>query len=828
MAQDLYSSYPLRDGWKVQEGNNTYRTSIPATAMGILIKNGVYKPDVLNGLNYKQVDKSHFDHPWLFRNYFKLPALKHGQHVFLKLDGISYSANVLVNEKLIASRDTIRGPFRQHLLDITKWVSRDNVLTIQVFRAKPGDFNIGFVDWNPRPADESMGIFRDVSIQIVGDVLMDHVAVHSKVDTGTLKEAWLTLETQLTNLTDHVLKGAIVGKLEDKSIYFPVSLKAGEKRVVKVTSNELNALDVKNPRLWWCNNLGTPDLYNMSLEFDVQSQVSDKCNLTFGIREIKDYLTPEGYRGFVLNGKKVLLRGAGWTDDIFLRNTPDSYDREIQFVKDMNLNTIRMENFWGNSQALYDLCDKNGIMVLPGWSCQWEWKEYVGVSEDDKYGCVRSEADMNLVSQELKDQVLWLRNHPSIIGWFVGSDKLPRPELENRYRHLLSEIDDRPYITSAQKVESELSGPSGTKMEGPYEYVGPKYWFVDTKYGGAYGFNTETSIGAQLPVKESLEQMIPADKLWPVNNEYYNYHCAASKSGMNTLDVLSKVINLKFGGAFDLDDYLKKADLLNYDATRSMFEAFRVNIPHTTGLIQWMLNSAWPSLYWQLYDSYGNPTTAYYSVKAANAPQQLIYDYKDNSVYLVNEGIKPLNLSANIKLLDLNSDLLQDADSTVTIDPYTTVKLFTLNPLKNNGFLFLLLKGADGKEVTENTYCLAAHEDVYDWDQSTWFETPLKEAADYKALASLPATSLELTAKQMYRTVDATLKNTSNKVSFFNRLALMDANGKLVEYAKWSNNYVTLQPGETKELHCSFAESLKGLSLKVTGWNTKEQTIKIQ
>jgi exo-1,4-beta-D-glucosaminidase len=816
----------LNNNWVVQNGSHSYKATLPATAMGILLQNGVYKSDLLNNLNYKQVNKADFDHPWLFRNHFRLPELSEGQHVLLHVNGISYSANILVNEKLVASRDTVRGPFRQFTIDITKWASTENDLTIQIFRAQKGDFNLGFVDWNPRPADGSMGIFREISIEVVNDVRISNTYVQSKVNTSTLKEAWLTVKTQLTNYTDKAVKGSLIGDIDSKYFYIPVTLKAHETKAVTVTPEMASkALHIDNPRLWWCNNMGNPDTYILKLEFDIEAQVCSKDEMTFGIREIKSYKTPEGYLGFTLNGKPVLVRGAGWTDDIFMRDNIDSYEKQLKLVKDMNLNAIRLESFWGTTEEFFNICDRQGIMVLPGWSCQWEWGEYSGVKEDDNYGCVTSEKDMNMLANEFRDQVLWLRNHPSVICWFVGSDKMPKPELEKKYRSILASCDDRPYIISAKSMTSSISGASGTKMEGPYEYVGPKYWFEDTKFGGAYGFNTETGIGAQLPVKESLMQMIPQDKLWPIDNEYYNYHCTASTSGMNNLQVLTNVINNEFGEASNLDDYLKKADMLNYDGTRSMFEAFRVNRPHTTGIIQWMLNSAWPSLYWQLYDYYGIPTAAYYSVKSANEPQQLIYNYKDHAVYAVNESNSTKTLSANLKLYDLNSKLVQQDSTSVSLDPFSVKKVFTVNGVKDNSFLFLKLKEGN-KEIAVNNYCLSEKEDAYDYDKSNWFITPMTSYSDYKKLSVLPATKLELTAKKGYHKIDVTIKNLTDKVSYFNRLALK-VNGSMIKYAMWNTNYVTLQPGETITVTCNLASDYNRPTLTLTGWNTEEQSINL-
>ena len=195
--------------------------------------------------------------------------------------------------------------------------------------------------------------------------------------------------------------------------------------------------------------------------------MSDSQQIAFGVRQIDSYLTEENYRGFILNGKKVLIKGAGWTDDIFLRNPDERNFTEVAHVKHMNLNAIRFENVWGTSQNIYDICDQLGVFALVGWSCHWEWEVYTG-KPNDRYGCISSAEDMTLIAESFKDQVLWLRNHPSIIGWYAASDMLPRPELEQKYLDILAEIDStRPYMVHAGSAKSPLSGPAGMKMWGP-------------------------------------------------------------------------------------------------------------------------------------------------------------------------------------------------------------------------------------------------------------------------------------------------------------------------------------------------------------------------
>lgn len=809
--------------------DNWYVASVPSTVMGTLTQNGMYQ-DVLEGLNYQHIDKSLFEHNWWYRREFDLPALKEEQHASLIFDGISYAANVWLNGKQIITRDSLHGPFRQFRLDVTKEVQKKNVLAVEIFKGKAGEPNIGFADWNPRPVDESMGIFREVRIELSNEVAMKHTAVRSKVNVETLDEAWLTIETQLTNQSDKPVEGELRGDLEGKTFNIPVALNPGEVRTLQVTAEQADVLHLKNPRLWWCHNLGTPEMYQIQMQFVINNKVSDHDTVNFGVREIKDYFTEEGYRGFLLNGKKVLVRSAGWTDDIFLRNPPERNEIEIQYVRDMNLNSIRFENVWGTSQNLYDLCDKYGLLALVGWSCHWEWEVYLGTPADE-YGGIKSEENMDLIAASLKEQILWLRNHPSIIAWYAGSDMIPRPELEKRYLEFLPQIDNRPYVAAAKGLTSELTGSTGMKMVGPYDYVAPSYWYAKEAPGGAFGFNTETGIGAQLPVEESLRKMISADKLWPVN-EVWDYHCTTAGEAMHSLDVLKESVTARYGEAENLNDFLRKSDLLNYEGTRAMFEAFRMNIPRTTGIVQWMLNSAWPSLYWQLYDYYLIPTAAYYSVKKSNLSQQLIYDYEQNAVFAVNEGTETYKLEAIMSLYNLDGNMQSRQANVLEVAPYTVVKAFDVPMVNDNAFLFLSLNQKNGVAVADNFYCLSGQKDEYDWEKSTWIRTPLKKSADFTKLSKMASTECQVKAKIKSeagkKVLEVTLENAPDAIGFFIRLSLKDMNGELLYPVFWQDNYLSLAPGESRVLRCVIPDTAiqeEQIILTVAGWNVPEKKL---
>ena len=791
----------LSMNWEVETANGWIPAQVPGTLMGTLTANGI-EPEALTADDYAKINKTQFDKSWKYRTTFELKQLNEGEHAVLSFDGISYRANVWLNGKQIANSKEMYGPFRQFEFDVTNEIAGDNKLEVEVFRAQPSEPNIGFADWNPRPADESMGIFREVHVKTCGPVALSHSAVRSRVNTQTLNEAWLTIATELHNLSDKPVEGIVHGTADGQQFSYRVSLAPGEKKRF-VSPTEIHII---NPKLWWCHNMGKPELCDLHIEFVEDRKISDSENVRFGIREIKSYLTDEGYRGFTLNGKPVLLRGAGWTDDIYLRDTPETNRLQLEYVRDMNMNTVRLEGFWGTSQNLYDLCDELGLMILVGWSCHWEWDSYIGAPCDELYGGILSPENIDLIARSFEDQVMWLHYHPSIIGWFVGSDMLPKPELEQRYQQFLSTEDDRNYLTSAKDQVSELSGRSGTKMAGPYEYVGPSYWYQPEAPGGAFGFNTETGIGAQLPVKESLQKML-GPNLFPIDQRW-NILCTASSSDMNSLKQLNEVIRNRFSEAKNIDEYLRHADLLNYESTKAMFESFRVRWPHTTGIIQWMLNGARPGIYWQLYDYYKQPNAAYYGVKKGNAPVQLIYDYYTQAVYAVNETLQPVKSTARMQLL---TDGKTTSDSTqIEVAPGTVVKVFDINTAQAPA-AFLLLKLGN---TATNEYFITGEKDTYDWANTTWVHTPITKYASYAMLDNLCTTDVEMTITPTSDGYQVKVSNPTNKVAFMVRLTAKQQ-GQLICPAYWSDNYLTLAPGETRTVTCKLPSITNKTDVKI-------------
>ncbi len=793
----------LEEGWQLSRAGSAeqWSATVPSTVAGALSDAGYFGDGLLDGRAYAAVDKAPFDEVWTYRTSFAAkPAA--GQHFELVFDGLGYYADIFLNGTQIASSDTTFGVFRRRTYEVGDLLRGRNTLEVKLRRAQSGDLNIGFVDWNPRPLDESMGIVRPVTLHASGAVSIEDVFVIPDLDVQTLAQADLEVRVTLRNREAHPVEGTLDLNLQDAGeAGVPFALEAGQTRTFCLTPAELPLLHLTDPRVWWSYDLGKPELYALEARAEVDGALSDRREVEFGVRKITSRLTAENYRQFTLNGRDILLKGAGWTDDIFLRDTPESIRRQVAYVKDMNLNLIRFENIWGKDDTVYDLCDREGLLALVGFSCQWEWEDYCGLPEVGHFGCINGREVEDLAAAYFHDQVVRLHNHPAVIAWLTGSDRIPNPDLEKRYLDIFGKEDYRPYVCSAKNLES-LAGWSGTKMEGPYEYVGADYWYRDTQAGGAFGFNTETGIGANMPQAESLRRMIPEEALWPLSDSW-DYHCTASSSAMNSPKQLDEIISAQYGAAADFEDFVRKAHAVDYDGTRGMFEAFRVRMPRSTGIVQWMLNSAWPSMYWQLYDWYGVPTAGYYGTKKACEPMQLMFNYADRKVYAVSENPEAVTLRANYLVYDEQSRLLGGDSKELRLDYRASLPVFDLRRFDGRPhFVALSLTTADGTTVADNFYCLPAKDNEYVWDKTNWYITPISRYADLRFVFAQEGADVQMSVEGGDGEWTVTLSNKSSVIAYMNVLKALDDAGELVVPAVWSDNFFPLLPGQTRKVTC--------------------------
>lgn len=802
-----------------------YPALVPGTVLGSLVEAGVYA-DPFVGTRMDSIPARDFQSPWWFKKTFHIQKLNSQEQFMLYLDGINYRADIWLNKQLIANRDSVYGAFRQFSFPVNQALKEgENQLLIKIYPPQVRDFYMGFVDWAPTPADHFMGIFRDIRLKRSGQVFIEDIFVESDFDVHDTSRAQLKAHIALKNAHDKpeqiTLALRIAGQLLEKQLV----LEPLAHRIIALDHRSFPELQIKNPKLWWPNGLGAPSLYTAEVKlYNKDQQLSDSSNVSFGIRKIETYRNSTQGRHYKINGRDVLIKAAGWVDDLFLRYLPEKDRAQIQYVQDMGLNALRLEGIWGNNQHLYNLCDQYGILLMPGWSCQWEWPDYLGLPLEmkagdenlpinegvERYAIKLTAKEKDLLSTYFRDQVKWLRNHPSILTWLGGSDAMPPPDLEQRYLDTLAKYaPTTPFLISAGEFTSTISGKSGMKMNGPYQYVPPVYWYEDQKLGGAYGFNSEVGPGPQIPPIKSIEKMIPPAYRWPADNAVWNYH--SGRKDFATLSIYLEALEKRYGVSQNLAALAFKAQLLNYEAIRPMFEAHVMNRKQAGGVVQWMLNSPWPEFYWQLYDYYLMPNAAYFGTKKALQPVLPLYNYHDQTVYLSNDTRQDLSKHRLlVKVYNLQSQEITNRVIPINqLKANTVIKLMKVTPStpqEQITFLHLSLINAQGQQVADNFYWLSAQMDKLDWDTYSWFYTPSKEYADFRSIAKLAPVVLE-TAKKFirnegaYQVWELRLKNTSEQLSFFNELQLMDEQLKdNILPVLWSDNYFSLLPHTAKTI----------------------------
>ncbi len=764
--------------------------------------------------------------PWWYRTEFSLSRLEAKRRISIHFDGINCRANIWLNGKLVADEKDVAGAYRIQEFDITPFIAAGkNALAVEVFAPTENDFGINWVDWNPTPPDKNMGLWRDVYLTFSGPVTVRYPQVITHFPADSTEVAQLTVNADLQNLSDQPVQGTLIAVLGTETLKESVKLGANEARTVTFTPDQFPSLVVKNPKLWWPVQMGVQNLHRLTVRFSVGSAISDEASIHYGIREITSELTPKGARLFRVNHKPVLIRGAAWTQDMLLRPSHERVEAQIAYALGMNLNAIRMEAQLENDH-FFDLADEKGLLVMAGWCCCDIWERW------DKW----EPGMINVATESLRSQMRRLRSHPSLLVWLNGSDGPPPATVEQAYLQVEKEANwPNPVLSSAAALSTTVTGASGVKMTGPYDYEPPSYWLTDKdqKWGGAWGFNTETSPGPAIPVADSIRKFVPKEHLWPID-EVWNFHAGGER--FQNVDRFNEAMNKTYGPPTGLDDYTKKAQAMAYDGQRAMFEAYGKNKYVSTGVIQWMMGNAWPSLIWHLYDYYLQPAGGYFGTKKGCEPLHIQYSYDDRSVVIVNGTLDAHKTAkASVTVLDANLKHIFDHQANVDLDPDSTNSVVTIPDFPDNPavyFLKLTLAEANGQILSSNFYWLPSTISTLAWEKTpdtAW--TPIATFEDMTALQQLPRARVQADAKRRRDSVHVKLHNPSDKLAFLIRLSLRDVStNDEVLPVLWDDNYISLLPGESREIDVRYLLQTKlpaKMILGLDGWNTDSITVPV-
>jgi exo-1,4-beta-D-glucosaminidase len=827
------------DGW--------HATTVPSTVLAALVADKTY-PDPYFGMNLRSIPGTTYpigknfsemplpkDSPfrcsWWYRTEFRASADFEGLRFSLNFEGINSRANIWLNGRAIARASAVAGAYRAYEFDVTRLLALGgaNALAVEVFPRSDRDLGINWNDWNPAPPDKDMGLWRGVYLRATGPVKIRSPLVSTHFPGVSLDEADLTVETEILNAGSEPVSGILETNLERQTLRQPVALAPGETRTVRLTPDQFPALRILNPELWWPHQMGAPTLHSLSMRFSIGDQISDSAVIRYGIREVTSEVDGRGHRLFRINGKRILIRGGGWAPDMLLRESPDRLKTEFRYVRDLNLNAIRLEGPMV-PEEFFDLADEQGVLILAGWTCCDFWMDW------HKWKPV----DLAIAKASLRSEILQLRSHPSVLVWMNGSDETPPAAIERAYIAILKELDwPDPFLSSASERSGVIAGPTGVKMLGPYDYTPPDYWLADTtRFGGAFGFATEISPGPAIPPASSLRKMLAPADIVP-GSAAWNYHAGGER--FTNLHYFDEAMRAIYGPPANFADYERKSQAMAYDAERAMFEAYSRNKYGSTGVIQWMLNNAWPSLIWHLYDYFLQPAGGYFGAKKACEPIHVQSSYDDRSVEIVNSTYAdtgPLKVTARVYDGGLHPSYL--ARATASVVPDGVAKVLTLPAdaflsVSPVNFVQLTLENSSGQIVSSNFYWLSANRNVYDWANTDAY-TAVSSHEDLTALQSLPSAGrmdVSATVEQAREgpLVRVKLHNPGEHLAFQIQLGIRHKNGDTeILPVLWQDNYIELMPGESREITVQFlsADALHGdPELTVTGWNVEPVTIPV-
>jgi len=891
------------------EERDWYPAVVPGTVLTTLIARGVY-PDPDYGLNNLAIPDSLSRQDYWYRSVFAAPAAFRDRDLTLVFKGINYAAEIWLNGRRLGA---IRGAFTRGRFDVTGMLKAGETNAIAVRISPPphpgipheqsmaaGPGNNGgamaidgptFVasegwDWIPGIRDRNTGIWQEVELVSTGALRVRDPRVITLLPLPSTATADIAIVIPVENRRTSAIAGSVVARFEGISVAKAVVFQPGLTEVT-LDAAEFPQLHLAAPRLWWPNGYGPANLYTLRIEVDGGGSISDSASVRFGIRELTYELslfdhdgrlrrvevdptlgamrgerlidvrheaikrTPQGwaesltaagesspavhssssesltpYLVIRVNGVPIAARGGSWgMDDSRKRISRERLEPYFRLHREAHLNIIRNWLGQNTEDVFYDLADEYGLLVLNDF-----W-----VSTQDFQ---MEPQDPALFLANARDVISRYRNHPSIAVWFGRNEGVPPPIINEGLAELVAALDGTRYYTGS-------SNSINLQGSGPYNYRPPEQYFTEL----ARGFSVEVGTPS-LSTLESLRASIPVADLWPLNDTYayHDWHFGGNGDVATFMAALAD----QYGSGTGLDDFERKAQLMNYVSYRAIFEGFQAHLwTQNSGRLLWMTHPSWPSNTWQIYSSDYDTAAAYYAVKKACEPVHVQMNLPDFGLAVVNTTRSDrANLVLHSRVLSLDNRLLGERVDHVDAHANAVTALASLPELaralrtERLVLVKLTLTDTNGVLLSDNVY----------WQSRT--------PADQQRLNELTAQSIDMTARGgeldvgtsvagksvagasvagtsvagksvAGTTVAGTsvvvrLTNSSKEPVLSAKITVLDANGVRVLPAYYSDNYVTLLPGETRELgiRCP-AGYPAGARVALRGWNvvTKEVVI---
>jgi hypothetical protein len=831
-AAPLPAPVILASGWQLQDvakvpqpaaqvaqlGFDTsgwYAATVPGTVLTTLVNNHVY-PEPLYGENDRPeiIPDTLVQTSYWYRTTVQVPKAYRHRHVWLNFDGINFSADVWVNGIQVGS---IRGAFIRGIFDITGQVIPGKPAAIAVLitpQPHPGiphehtlragigpNGGISAIDgptflctlgwdWIPAIHDRDSGIWQKVFLSASGSVLVKNPLVTTDLPLPKTDSSDVTVEATVENVSGKPQKGVLEGTIENIAFSQPVTLAPHARQLIKFDPQSTPALHILNPRLWWPNGYGPQNLYPLHLDFRQDNEISDAQDLEFGVRKISYEVPGTDTLTISVNGVPIFIRGGDWGLDEALKRIPrERLETEIRLHQLAHLNMIRNWVGQSTSEDFYELCDKYGIMV---------WDEFFQPNPSDG----PDPDDFDTYIANVRDKILRFRNHPSIVLWCARNEGYPPPEIDAALRKLLAELEP------TRRYQPSSTDGAGVRSHGPYWWRTPRQFYTVTD---DY-FKTETG-SVSVPTLESIHGMMPKKDWETINDDWAEHDFARGNSGSQ--DYREEIAG-RYGPIRNLADFVRKAQMANYEAFRAMYEGRNALLFHpTTAVLTWMSNPAQPSFVWQIYHYDLEPMSSYFAVMHASELVHIQLNEATNHIQVIDNFPQPLSGAlASVSIYSLDGERVSEKDTLVTAAPDVATDVGELelpDSVTTVYFVKLELRDSAGKLLSSNFY----------WRAVPW------DPDDLTPLNKLP--KVALTAQVERRDADGkrlltvTLHNPTQSIALMAHMQLRRKSGERVLPVFYSDNYISLVPGETRTVNIEAALSDfhgEDALLVFDGWNT--------
>ncbi len=787
---------------QLQGASPWIEATVPGTALTSYINVGA-APETTVANNMRQVSESFFNADFIYRTTIHVHKgeISNGEgclasalpHKYLCFDGIDWRTVVELNGQRLGRID---GAFTRARFDISKVLKEgDNELVVHVMKnAHPGpvkiknqestDLNGGVLgadnptfhptigwDWITSTPGRCMGIWNDVWITADNGVSLCDPLVTTELDLpDTL--ATVTPTVKVVSTREAPLQLRLSGWIGPIRFSREITVGAGETREVSFSPAEYSQLARQRLRLWWPNGYGEPWLYDAGFALTSKTDTIATIHYKTGIRQMGSALVPspdgDGERlQLFINGQRVDPLGGNWGfPETNLRYRGREYDATVRYHREMNMNMIR--NWVGQTgdDEFYDACDKYGIMV---WQDFWLANPWDGPDPDDE----------KMFMQNARDLISRIRRHPSIALYCGRNEGYPPATLQHALKVSIAELHPQlTYIGSSADDVVSGHGPYGMK---------PTAWYFSNI---SAKFHSEEGM-PNIPTWESLHRFMNPDRLWP-QGDAWGEHDFCMEGAPKGKD-FNAIMERHFGEPASAKQFTKWAQWLNYDGHRAMFESWQTN---RQGLIMWMSHPCWPSMVWQTYDYYLEPTAAYFAIKKACEPLHIQWNPAKREVEVVNISRdlgKPLK--AEMQLFDTEGRVISTQEAQTQPQRDTTVVVFSDVAIPDKDVYFLRLRLIDDNTIVSDNFYVEGRE-----------ADKLQALTTVIAKAQLAVSQRFVHEENQWKGT-VTVKNDGNCPALFIRLNLMGSDGEQILPAIYSDNYFALMPGESKSVSISFSDA---------------------